>query len=102
MASLFPTLVPAGPIGNAGHPGPSANSQVTVSFVPPLPDQCGAVGVSDTTWMHVGQVIYMSGEGYYEIMSVTNSTNVVLKNLTSEHRPVVQREWIHDVIDYDS
>jgi hypothetical protein len=98
MASLFPTLIPAGPVGDAGSTG-AKSSQVAARFVTPLPDQRVTVPVTD---MHVGQVLYCEDLGYFEVSAIHNSVNVTLRNLTSEFRPVVQRNEIHDVIDYDS
>lgn len=102
MASPFPLLTPAGPTGNAGHPGAATKSQVIAPFVAPFPNQCVTLSVSDTSWMAPGEVVFVTGEsqGYFEIMAVVNATTVVMKNLTS--KPVTERHEIHGVIGYDS
>ena len=104
MNHSFPLLVPAGPVGNpgaSGSPG-SKSSQVCASFVTPYPDQCVAIPVADTSWMHCGQLLYCEGEGYFDVASIHNSTNVTLRNLTREFRPVSEREEIHELVGYDS
>jgi hypothetical protein len=101
MASLFPVIVPAVVAGNAGTSG-SNSSQVTAPFVVPYPDRNVTVSVTDTSWMYCGQILYFGDLGYFEVSSIHNSMNVTLKNLTSEWRPVTERDEIHEVIDYDS
>lgn len=118
MATLFPTIVSAGPVGSVGATGvagsrlvqvmpltfdqPSGVSNATAPFIEPAVNQCVTVAVDRTDWMHCGQVIYAGGFGYFEVVSITSATNVILKNLTNEWIPVTEREEIHEVIGYDS
>lgn len=72
---------PTGATGAAGADGVSAFSTVTASWTVPAIGASVALTVSDSTWMSVGQVVFIVDAGYYEVQSKADSTHVTVKNL---------------------
>jgi hypothetical protein len=105
MSSVYSTVGSHGPTGAKIIPtypaSPHSVSQTVAGFVCPALNSSVAVAITDTSWMAVGAVIWVAEPaGYYQVMSITNSTHVVIKNLTDE-RPMVERSEIHESIGYD-
>ena len=72
---------PTGATGAAGADGVDAFSTVTASWTVPSVGASVALTVSDSTWMSVGQVVFIVDAGYYEVQSKADSTHVTVKNL---------------------
>lgn len=82
----IPVVNTPGPVGSDGDDGAdgddgvNAYTNTTASFV--MPAEAGTVNVvvADTSWMAVGQILYVVGAGYMPVSSITNSNIVVLSN----------------------
>jgi len=72
---------PAGPAGAAGTDGVNAFTATTGNYVQPAINSSVLVSVADSSWMAVGQVVYVDGGGYYTVFNKPNSTSVSLVNL---------------------
>ncbi len=72
---------PAGATGAAGAPGAGAWTTTSSSFTQPaIGANTPSITVGNSSWMAVGQVVFVKTGGYYEVFS-TSSTGVVLTNL---------------------
>lgn len=77
---------PAGPPGPIGLPGQSsvginAYAIVMSSFIQPNISSVVNVQVDNSTWISVGQILFVSTGGYYLATAKTDSTHVTLQNL---------------------
>jgi hypothetical protein len=74
---------PAGAAGAAGTPGAalSAYDALASSFVMPAAAANVTISIANTAWMAVGQVIYIAGAGYFQVASITSTTQVAITNL---------------------
>lgn len=77
-----------GPTGAAGAPGAdgtngsSAYTTTTGTFTQPIVSgNTASLTVGDSSWMTVGQVVFVSTGGYYTVASKADPTHVVLTNL---------------------
>lgn len=68
-------------IGATGATGQGSFSLTTSSYVQPSISSTVSVSVTSTSWLAVGQIVYITVGGYYQVSSITNSTTVVLTNL---------------------
>ncbi len=69
----------AGSNGSNGVNGISSYSILTSSFV--QPSSSITIQVSSTLWMAVGETIFIENGGYYYIISISNTTHVIILNL---------------------
>lgn len=67
--------------GAIGSAGVNAFTFVTTQFTQPAAAANVVVQVGDSSWMAVGQKLFIQNGGYYEFVSSTASTNATLKNL---------------------
>lgn len=58
-----------------------AYTTLTNSFTQPASSSSVSVVVGDTNFMAVGEVVYVSGGGYYSVASITDATHASLTNL---------------------
>lgn len=76
-----------GPIGATGAAGADGNdgvnafTETTDAFDQPAVSGNVTVDVADSTWMAVGQIVFIENGGYYEVVSKPSSTSSTLKNL---------------------
>jgi hypothetical protein len=71
----------AGAAGSNGTNGSNAYTATTASFTMPAVSSTVAVAVSDSGWMSVGQTLYISGGGYFEVTAKASATSITVKNL---------------------
>lgn len=71
----------AGVDGTNGTNGTNAYTATTSAFTMPALEGTVSVSVGSTSWMVVGQVLYVGNAGYMGVVSITDSTTVVLQNL---------------------
>ena len=71
----------AGAAGTNGTNGSNAYTATTASFTMPAVSSTRAVAVSDSGWMSVGQTLYISGGGYFEVTAKASATSITVKNL---------------------
>lgn len=69
-----------GSAGAAGAAGVNAFTTTTAAFTMPAESATVSVQVIDTSWMVVGQKLFVQTAGYMTISSITNSITVVLLN----------------------
>ncbi len=67
--------------GQDGDDGVNAFTLTTAQFLMPAELANVNVSVLNTSWMGVGQVLFVVTAGYMQVVSITNSVMVVLKNL---------------------
>jgi len=69
--------------GNDGVDGANAFTQITASFVMPAADGSSfvTVDVLSTAFMVVGQVVYVENAGWMRVATISNATQVILRNL---------------------
>lgn len=67
--------------GAAGSNGLSAVSLTTAQFTQPAVNSNVTVSVGSSSWMAIGQVVFVQNGGYYSVQSLPDSTSVSLKNL---------------------
>lgn len=79
------TITPVADVGgslnntyNILAPALSFYSSVTASYIQPVSGNQVTVSVNDTSWMYVGQTVYVTLGGVYTVFSITNGTTVVL------------------------
>jgi hypothetical protein len=74
---------PAGAAGAAGSPGAalSAYDALASSFVMPAAAVNVTIAIANTAWMATGQVIYIASAGYFQVASITSTTQVAVTNL---------------------
>jgi hypothetical protein len=73
----------AGPMGPAGTSGASlaAYDALTSGFTMPAAAAAVNIAISNTAWLGVGQVIFITSAGYFQVSSVINATNASVTNL---------------------
>ena len=71
----------AGAAGSNGTNGSNAYTATTASFTMPAVSSTVAVAVSDSVWMSVGQTLYISGGGYFEVTAKASATSITVKSL---------------------
>ena len=67
--------------GTNGTNGQNAYSTVSSSFLMPAELATVSVSVGNTDWMSVGQTLYVQTAGYMAVVTITDTTTVVLRNL---------------------
>jgi hypothetical protein len=74
---------PAGAAGAAGAPGAalSAYDALSAAFTMPAAAANVTISIANTAWMGVGQVIYIASAGYFQVASITSTTQVAVTNL---------------------
>lgn len=72
---------PTGPTGSQGVPGQPAYTLVTAGYTQPAVNATVSVAVQSTSWMVVGQYVFVPGGGSYSIASIPDMFHVVLTNL---------------------
>src|SRR5688572_6669610 len=70
----------AGAAGVDGDDGVNAYTTVTSAFVMPAEGGTVSASVGNTSWMVVGQILYINTAGYMQVSAVTNAVTVVLAN----------------------
>jgi len=58
-----------------------AFSTTRAAFTQPAVSATVAISLSSTTWMSVGQIVYVATGGYYRVSAITNATHATLTNL---------------------
>lgn len=66
--------------GEDGAAGVNAFTLTTAQFLMPAEGATASVSVLDTSWMVVGQILYVQTAGYMTVSSLTNATTAVLLN----------------------
>lgn len=72
---------PTGPAGSNGSDGTDAFSTTTAGFTMPAVSGSVTITVDDSEWMAVGQVVYVTGAGYFSVNSTPTTTSASLTNL---------------------
>lgn len=67
--------------GFNGTAGANAYTTLTLSFVVPAVSGNVTVVVGSTAWMAVGQPVFISSAGTYQVAAINDATDVVLTNL---------------------
>ena len=67
--------------GTNGTDGVSSFTLLTLPFTMPAEGANATATVEDTSWIASGEVLYLQRVGYLEAKTITNATQVVLKNL---------------------
>lgn len=67
--------------GTDGTDGVNAYSVTTADFVVPALSGAVSVGIANTSWLVVGQIIYIQNAGAFEVDSITDSTHAILTYL---------------------
>jgi hypothetical protein len=70
-----------GSSGADGADGVSAFTVLTAAFTMPAEAATAIATVANTSWMTVGQIVFMQGIGYLQVDSITDSTHFVAKNI---------------------
>ena len=76
-----------GPRGSTGVPGTDGTDGVdaftitTAAFVMPAEGANVSVLVTDTSWASIGQIVYVEGAGYMEVVAKPTATEFTLENL---------------------
>ena len=81
-------VVSAGIKGDDGDPGldgQSAYTTTTAGYTQPIVGDGVAVSVVNSEWMAVGQNVFISGGGSYEVESISSTTSISLINLYSSN-----------------
>jgi hypothetical protein len=71
----------AGAAGSNGTVGSNAHTTLNADFTMPAVSITVAATVLDSGWMSVGQAVYVSGGGYFEVTAKASATAITLKNL---------------------
>ena len=67
--------------GTNGTDGVSSFTLLTAAFTMPAEGANATATVEDTSWIASGEVLYLQSIGYLEAQTITNATQVVLKNV---------------------
>jgi hypothetical protein len=67
-------------VGTDGADGVSAFTLLTAAFAMPAEGATVSAAVGNTSWMVVGQTLYVQTAGYMVVSSITNANAVVLQN----------------------
>lgn len=68
-------------IENSGAQGQSAYTTTTAGFTMPAVSSTVTVPVASSSWMSIGQVIYVQDAGYMRVSAVPTTTSVTLTNV---------------------
>lgn len=79
-SGTFATDLAAGKWAVVGTSGSNAFTTTDAGFTMPAIGSTVSVTVIDTTWMVVGQMLYVGTAGFMSVSSITDSTHVVLTN----------------------
>lgn len=76
---------PTGADGADGQDGVNAYSYVTTQFLMPEtvgnPGNTTSIAVSDSSWMAVGQVLYIQNAGYVGVVAIPSTNTITISNL---------------------
>ena len=73
----------AGAVGAVGAAGTSAYTVTTADFVVPAYAANVNISVAVSNWCTVGQIIYIQGAGYYQVINKPDSTTITAQNIES-------------------
>lgn len=79
--STIPTGSSVGPGGEKGEQGYNSFTTTTDEFEQPGIGDTETVLVENTSWMGVGQIVYIEGGGYYKVDTINSPTSVDVENL---------------------
>jgi hypothetical protein len=73
---------PGGVAGAAttGSPGANAYDALAASFTMPAANASVSIVISNTSWLGVGQEIYIAGAGYFSVSAISSPTVLVVTN----------------------
>ena len=71
----------AGAAGAAGTDGVDAFTTLTANFTMPSELATDTASVADSTWMSIGQVLYLQNAGWVRVTAKPTGTSVTLRNL---------------------
>lgn len=69
----------AGATGSTGAAGVGAYTTLTANATP-LGGSVYQLDMANTSWISVGQIIYVQSAGYYTVTSITSSTRLIVNN----------------------
>lgn len=72
---------PEGDAGTDGADGVNAYTATTANFTVPAIDGNVTIAVADSSWMGVGQNIFVEGAGYFEVISKPSAASVTAQYL---------------------
>jgi hypothetical protein len=72
---------PAGTNGTNGVDGENSYTSVVGGYAQPAVNATVSVSVVNSDWIVPGMIVFIQFGGYYEVMSVTDSVTIVVKNL---------------------
>lgn len=75
------TVGAAGPPGVDGVDGTNAYTALTAPFTQPITSSSTLAEVADSSWMGLGQALYVETGGYYKVMTKPDVTHAMLANL---------------------
>jgi len=67
--------------GTAGSSGANAYDKTASSFVMPAAAASVSITIGSTAWLSTGQVIYITGAGYFSVASISNPSTFAATNL---------------------
>lgn len=67
--------------GTNGSDGISAFSDLTAAYTQPGVNASSDAEVANSDWATVGQIIFLEGGGYYEVIAIPDSTTITIENL---------------------
>src|SRR5206468_5876545 len=70
-----------GAAGTNGTNGVDAFTTTTASYTQPASCSDATVSVGDTTWIGIGQILFIPTGGFYIVGSIPDGTTVILTNL---------------------
>ena len=78
----------AGSDGDDGSDGVNAFTLTTAAFTQPAVAGTETVPVNNSTWIVVGQILFITSGGYYQVTAVPTVNSVTVKNLGYTGSPV--------------
>lgn len=83
---VIPVTGPQGPRGLQGPAGAASNgtpafTTTTAAFTMPAAGATVAVDVVNNTWIAIGQYLFIETAGYFKVVTLVGSDNVILLNL---------------------
>lgn len=72
---------PAGPVGSQGNNGSNAFTITSSNFTVPAINANVNVDVLNTSWLAIGQIIYIETAGYYKVVAVISGVTATINNL---------------------
>lgn len=70
-----------GTAGSAGDPGSNAFTATTADFVQPAVGNNVTIAVEDSQAFGIGENLFVVGAGWYEVITIPDSTHIQLQNL---------------------